>query len=291
MEKLFGLWQNISDSRTPHLFHIQWSLLQMEFLTVQVVLVFSLSFVNLPGVQSLFVLGLDAAVRAWTGLCASASGQTASCSSVALGQSWDSLVDTKCLWFWLTVLMLNCINGSVTAALTCIPQLSTACGEWQLQRAAAAVGSRRRDLVQEGPSDVGNYFVLSHQAYCYHGQTLLASDKCGEAIRSLQESEKCKCGWDWSTWSDDAMPILFWCIVLICSPIKILSVTWWKSSTPFHRDSVFFFFVLPKIVFHDSAAENFIFASQPGLKDWLWAACNIQCKNQWSGHLVFWSIW
>ncbi|XP_054370130.1 BRO1 domain-containing protein BROX isoform X3 [Molothrus ater] len=28
------------------------------------------------------------------------------------------------------------------------------------------------------------------EAYCYHGQTLLASDKCGEAIRSLQESEK-----------------------------------------------------------------------------------------------------
>ncbi|XP_074805318.1 BRO1 domain-containing protein BROX isoform X2 [Natator depressus] len=27
-------------------------------------------------------------------------------------------------------------------------------------------------------------------SYCYHGQTLLASDKCGEAIRSLQESEK-----------------------------------------------------------------------------------------------------
>ncbi|XP_068088971.1 BRO1 domain-containing protein BROX [Hyperolius riggenbachi] len=27
-------------------------------------------------------------------------------------------------------------------------------------------------------------------AYCYHGQTLLAADKCGEAIRSLQESEK-----------------------------------------------------------------------------------------------------
>lgn len=31
-----------------------------------------------------------------------------------------------------------------------------------------------------------------YQAYCYHGQTLLASDKCGEAIRSLQEAEKCK---------------------------------------------------------------------------------------------------
>ena len=31
-----------------------------------------------------------------------------------------------------------------------------------------------------------------NQAYCYHGQTLLASDKCGEAIRSLQEAEKCK---------------------------------------------------------------------------------------------------
>lgn len=33
--------------------------------------------------------------------------------------------------------------------------------------------------------------VLCLQAYCYHGQTLLASDKCGEAIRSLQEAEKC----------------------------------------------------------------------------------------------------
>lgn len=31
-----------------------------------------------------------------------------------------------------------------------------------------------------------------YQAYCYHGQTLLASDKCGEAIRSLQEAEKCE---------------------------------------------------------------------------------------------------
>uniref|UniRef100_A0A8C7QRR4 BRO1 domain-containing protein BROX n=1 Tax=Oncorhynchus mykiss TaxID=8022 RepID=A0A8C7QRR4_ONCMY len=29
------------------------------------------------------------------------------------------------------------------------------------------------------------------QAYCYHGQTLLSSDKCGESIRSLQEAEKC----------------------------------------------------------------------------------------------------
>ncbi|XP_039594587.1 BRO1 domain-containing protein BROX [Polypterus senegalus] len=27
-------------------------------------------------------------------------------------------------------------------------------------------------------------------AYCFHGQTLLGSDKCGEAIRSLQEAEK-----------------------------------------------------------------------------------------------------
>lgn len=61
MEKLFGLWQNISDSRTPHFIQIQWCLLQMEFLGVQVVLVFSLSFVNLPGVHSLSVLGLDAA--------------------------------------------------------------------------------------------------------------------------------------------------------------------------------------------------------------------------------------
>uniref|UniRef100_A0A3B3C3Z4 BRO1 domain-containing protein BROX n=1 Tax=Oryzias melastigma TaxID=30732 RepID=A0A3B3C3Z4_ORYME len=38
------------------------------------------------------------------------------------------------------------------------------------------------------------YLQLKQQfymAYCYHGQTLLASDKCGEAIRSLQEAEKC----------------------------------------------------------------------------------------------------
>ncbi|XP_040207337.1 BRO1 domain-containing protein BROX isoform X2 [Rana temporaria] len=27
-------------------------------------------------------------------------------------------------------------------------------------------------------------------AYCYYGQTLLSSDKCGEAVRSLQEAEK-----------------------------------------------------------------------------------------------------
>uniref|UniRef100_A0A6I8S8Y3 BRO1 domain-containing protein BROX n=2 Tax=Xenopus tropicalis TaxID=8364 RepID=A0A6I8S8Y3_XENTR len=27
-------------------------------------------------------------------------------------------------------------------------------------------------------------------SYCYHGQTLLSADKCGEAIRSLQEAEK-----------------------------------------------------------------------------------------------------
>lgn len=36
------------------------------------------------------------------------------------------------------------------------------------------------------------YLSLTWQAYCYHGQTLLASDKCGEAIRSLQEAEKCE---------------------------------------------------------------------------------------------------
>lgn len=34
-----------------------------------------------------------------------------------------------------------------------------------------------------------NFFMA--YAYCYHGQTLLNSDKCGEAIRSLQEAEKC----------------------------------------------------------------------------------------------------
>lgn len=37
-----------------------------------------------------------------------------------------------------------------------------------------------------------NRTSVFYQAYCYHGQTLLASDKCGEAIRSLQEAEKRK---------------------------------------------------------------------------------------------------
>uniref|UniRef100_A0A8C2HTX5 BRO1 domain-containing protein BROX n=1 Tax=Cyprinus carpio TaxID=7962 RepID=A0A8C2HTX5_CYPCA len=33
------------------------------------------------------------------------------------------------------------------------------------------------------------HFYMAY-AHCYHGQTLLAGDKCGEAIRSLQEAEK-----------------------------------------------------------------------------------------------------
>ncbi|KAB5517248.1 hypothetical protein PHYPO_G00187510 [Pangasianodon hypophthalmus] len=33
------------------------------------------------------------------------------------------------------------------------------------------------------------HFYMAY-AHCYYGQTLLASDKCGEAIRSLQEAEK-----------------------------------------------------------------------------------------------------
>lgn len=31
------------------------------------------------------------------------------------------------------------------------------------------------------------------QAYCYAGENLLAQEKCGEAIRALQESHKCEC--------------------------------------------------------------------------------------------------
>ncbi|XP_053503675.1 BRO1 domain-containing protein BROX [Ictalurus furcatus] len=34
-----------------------------------------------------------------------------------------------------------------------------------------------------------HHFYMAY-AHCYYGQTLLASDKCGEAIRSLQEAEK-----------------------------------------------------------------------------------------------------
>ncbi|MBN3305919.1 BROX protein, partial [Amia calva] len=33
------------------------------------------------------------------------------------------------------------------------------------------------------------FFYMAY-AFCYHGRTLLASDKCGEAIRSLQEAER-----------------------------------------------------------------------------------------------------
>lgn len=35
-------------------------------------------------------------------------------------------------------------------------------------------------------------FFLVEQAYCYQGENLLAQDKCGEAVRGLQEGVKCK---------------------------------------------------------------------------------------------------
>lgn len=100
VEKLFELWQNISDSRTPHLFQIQWWLSQMEFLSVQVVLVLSLSFVNLPGVHSL--LGLGAAH------CCSESWDWPMCwcfssnSFVQLRYSWLHLRQLSS-WFWFSV--------------------------------------------------------------------------------------------------------------------------------------------------------------------------------------------
>ena len=34
--------------------------------------------------------------------------------------------------------------------------------------------------------------MIVFQAYNYKGESLLAQDQCGEAIRSLQESEACK---------------------------------------------------------------------------------------------------
>ena len=37
-----------------------------------------------------------------------------------------------------------------------------------------------------------SYFETIMQAYNYHGETLLAQDKCGEAIGCLQESQKCE---------------------------------------------------------------------------------------------------
>ncbi|TRY60421.1 hypothetical protein DNTS_007178 [Danionella cerebrum] len=37
--------------------------------------------------------------------------------------------------------------------------------------------------------ELKQHFYMAY-AHCYHGQTLLAGDKCGEAIRSLQEAEK-----------------------------------------------------------------------------------------------------
>lgn len=33
--------------------------------------------------------------------------------------------------------------------------------------------------------------LLIFQAYCYHGKNLLEEDHCGEAIRSLKESQDC----------------------------------------------------------------------------------------------------
>ena len=37
-----------------------------------------------------------------------------------------------------------------------------------------------------------SHFETIMQAYNYHGETLLAQDKCGEAIGCLQESQKCE---------------------------------------------------------------------------------------------------
>ena len=39
--------------------------------------------------------------------------------------------------------------------------------------------------------DLKSKFYMSH-AFNYEGENLLSQDKCGEAIRSLKESEKCK---------------------------------------------------------------------------------------------------
>lgn len=36
------------------------------------------------------------------------------------------------------------------------------------------------------------FYPLSYQAYNYHGEILLAQDKCGEAIKCLEEATKCK---------------------------------------------------------------------------------------------------
>ena len=35
-------------------------------------------------------------------------------------------------------------------------------------------------------------YLTSFQAFNYQGECVLAQDKCGEAIRALQESDKCK---------------------------------------------------------------------------------------------------
>ena len=37
-----------------------------------------------------------------------------------------------------------------------------------------------------------SYFLTFLQAYCYSGESLLAGDKCGDAVRALQESQKSK---------------------------------------------------------------------------------------------------
>lgn len=33
---------------------------------------------------------------------------------------------------------------------------------------------------------------ITLKAHCYNGETLLAQDKCGEAVRGLQEGVKCE---------------------------------------------------------------------------------------------------
>jgi len=56
-------------------------------------------------------------------------------------------------------------------------------------------GSRAAQIswrAMSGVLHVFNQVRLMFQAFNYQGESVLAQDKCGEAIRALQESDKCK---------------------------------------------------------------------------------------------------
>jgi hypothetical protein len=50
----------------------------------------------------------------------------------------------------------------------------------------------KKTIMKASEQNMPQFNILIFQAHSYNGEGLLAQDKCGEAIRGLQEGVKCK---------------------------------------------------------------------------------------------------